>query len=229
LETSLEERIFFGSVYEVAYWYTPGPYLATNNSGWRNVRGDLGGPINYTPTWGAFDGKVDGYDLALFLDAYGKDKYSNKYYWYADFNGDEEIGYFDLAIFIESQKNDKRYYLDGLYSWFANGTRTDGDYTISQWLCAHDVNPAKGHNINFTFWFKPETLAQNNASAEIHYVLDNGTSQTINGTLVCPTQITWYNTYVVASIPENTIAIKIIIHGGSDFEAWVDKTSITIA
>jgi hypothetical protein len=47
---------------------------ADNNytGGWIFVStvGDFGGPVNYSPTYFACDGKVDGYDLALFIEAY---------------------------------------------------------------------------------------------------------------------------------------------------------------
>jgi len=196
---SFEERVF--SVYESWYW-------ANNRQGWRNVRGDLD-----------FDGDCDGDDFALFIYYY-----NGHYDWHADFDGDGDIDGNDLSIFLNSYNYDVLQYLDGIYSWFTNG---GGDYTISQWLCDHDVNAMKGHNINFTFCFKPETVAPN-ARAEIRYVLDNGTDRTINGDWVCGTQITWYNASIKVLLPANTIAIKIIIHGTPNFKAWIDKTSIII-
>jgi len=34
------------------------------------ILGDLGGPVNFVPTFFAFDGEVDGYDFALFIACY---------------------------------------------------------------------------------------------------------------------------------------------------------------
>jgi subtilisin family serine protease len=217
---SFEERLYYASVYNVSYWWS-------NNEGWRNVRCDLGGPINYTPTWGAFDGIVDSFDLSLFIDAYGKNPYGDKYRWYADFNGDGKIDGDDLSIFIVSYQNDNPpQFKDGLYSWYTSG---GGDYNISQWLCDHDVNAMKSCNVTFTFWFKPKTIVNfsSNARAEINCILANGTEIGFISLTTVPTEVKWYSASITTTIPTTTIAIKIIIYGGPNFRAWVDKTFIT--
>lgn len=197
---SFEERILYGHINNVSYWWS-------NKEGWRNVRGDLD-----------FNGDCDRYDATLFRKAY-----MGEYDWHADFNGDGVINYKDATIFNDSYQNDKPYYKDGKYSWYTSG---GGDYTIVQWLCDHDVNAMKGNQITFSFWFRPETLSSD-AYAEIHYVLADGTSQTISNK-TSPTKLDWHYAPIIATIPANTIAIKIIIHGQPNFKSWIDKTSITI-
>lgn len=119
--------------------------------------------------------------------------------------------------------------MDGIYSWYTSG---GGNYTISQWLCDHDANAMKGHEIMFRFWFKPETAvangSKNYARTEIHYVLNDGTQQNKTGNWTYPTQITWYNPSIWVTIPADTIAIKLIIHGEPDFKAWIDSTFMIV-
>lgn len=199
---SFEERILYGHINNVSYWWS-------NNGGWRNVRGDLDsdGDCNYT-------------DAFLFRIAYLGD-----YDWHADFDGDGDIDYIDANIFSASYTHDKPpHYIDGKYSWYTSG---GGNYTISQWLCDHDVNAIKGHNVTFTFSFYPNIL-QNYARAEINYITDTGSNQTRSGEWNYATQTQWYDCKISTILPANTIAIKIIIHGQPNFKSWIDKTSITI-
>lgn len=93
------------------------------------------------------------------------------------------------------------------------------------------IGALKDKEAMFSFWFYPETVAedgsQNNARAEIYYEYD-GSSDTINGVWIAPTELKWWNAYVTASIPTTTTAIKVIIHGTPDFKAWVDVATISI-
>jgi len=219
---SFEERGV--SVYDSWYW-------ANNKAGWREFIGDLdaNGAVNYD-------------DQILFVTAYIS-------YWTepvgfktvddykADFDGDGDIDYDDQITFVtsyirywsDSDRDNRR--IDGAYSWYTSG---GGDYTLSQWLCDHDVNITRGafHIFTFTFSFNPETVApdgtKNYARAEIYYITDTGSSQTIDGSWVYPTELNWYSVSLSISLPTNTLAIKITIHGGPDFKAWIDKASITI-
>jgi len=201
---SFEERGV--SVYDSWYW-------VNNNAGWRNVRGDLDD-----------DGDCDYHDEFLFRKAY-----LGPYDWEADFNGDGIVNYQDLFIFRNSYLYDIPCYADGIYSWYTSG---GGDYTISQWLCDHDVNIIKGHEIWFIFYFRPETVepdgSKNYARAEIFYITDTGSNRTENGPWVYPKELNWYAPLILITLPANTIAIRVTIHGGPDFRAWIDKTSINI-
>jgi hypothetical protein len=199
-------------------------YWSKSGNGWRNVRGDLGGG---NPTqWGLFDGICNYKDLSLFQQAY-TGQYYGPYRWYADLNGDGNVNWQDCSIIINSYNYDTPRYVNGLYSWYTSGS---GDYNMSQWLSDNDVNAIKGHQINFSFWFKPENITayQSNARAEIHYILDDGTYQKIFGNWINATQNTWYNPYVQAVIPTNAIATRIVIHGAPNFKTWIDYTQLVI-
>jgi hypothetical protein len=205
---SFEERV--GSVYESWYW-------ANNKTGWRNLKGDVN-----------CNAKADLSDLIIIANVFGSRPGDPNWNPNADLNGDKVVNNSDLIICsgdFGKPANNK----DGSYSWYTSG---GGDYTLAQWLCDHDVNAMKSHQVTFSFWFKPETAApdrsQNYARAEICYVLANGTAQTINGTWTYPTQVTWYTASITTTLPTDTIAIKIIIHGKPNFKAWTDKTSITV-
>jgi len=78
------------------------------------ILGDLGGPVNYVPTFFAFDGKVNGYDLALFIACYNKEAPPEAMYL-GDLGGpvnyvptffayDGKVDGYDLALFIECYK-----------------------------------------------------------------------------------------------------------------------------
>jgi len=75
------------------------------------ILGDLGGPVGYVPTFFAYDGKVDGYDLALFIQCYrglappeamylgdlgGPVNYVPTFFAY-----DGKVDGYDLALFIQ--------------------------------------------------------------------------------------------------------------------------------
>jgi hypothetical protein len=76
--------------------------------------GDLGGPVSYVPTFFAFDGKVDGNDLALFVQCYkGLAPLEAKYlgdlggpvsYVPTFFAYDGKVDGNDLALFVASYK-----------------------------------------------------------------------------------------------------------------------------
>ena len=81
--------------------------------------GDIGGPVGYppVPTFFAFDGKVDGYDLALFIECYKKQAPPEAMYL-GDIGGpvgypipiptffafDGKVDGYDLALFIQIYK-----------------------------------------------------------------------------------------------------------------------------
>lgn len=78
------------------------------------ILGDLGGPVNYIPTFFAFDGKVDGYDLALFIQCY-KELAPPEAMYLGDLGGpvnyvptffayDGKVDGYDLALFIQCYK-----------------------------------------------------------------------------------------------------------------------------
>ena len=78
------------------------------------ILGDLGSPVNYVPTFLVFDGKVDGYDLALFIQCYKKLGPPEAMYL-ADLGGpinyvptffayDGKVDGYDLALFIQCYK-----------------------------------------------------------------------------------------------------------------------------
>lgn len=93
---------------------------------------------------------------------------------------------------------------------------------MEQWLCDHDVNALKGQQV--TFSFKPDGIG-NNATAEIKYIIENGSETTINGNPVYATE-GWHNVTVTTTLPADPVAIKVIIYFTNDFKTWIDKASI---
>lgn len=78
------------------------------------ILGDLGGPVYYVPTFFAFDGKVDGIDLALFIQCY-KGLAPPEAMYLGDLGGpvnyvptffayDGKVDGIDLALFIQCYK-----------------------------------------------------------------------------------------------------------------------------
>ena len=51
---------------------------------------------------------------------------------------------------------------------------------------------------------------------------------TVHGVWVASTELKWHNTYVTATLPSTTTAVKAIIHGTPDFRAYVDVATLTI-
>jgi hypothetical protein len=207
-----------GSVYWPWYW-------ANNRAGRRELGGDC------YPQSG--DGTVDIFDLNTITNSYGSRPGQPKWNPNADLDGDNNVGLSDLII-VATDFGKVTNRKDGFYSWYTNVDGGGGNYTLAQWLCDHDVNNMKGKQVTFTFWFMPETVApnglQNYARAELYYITDTGSSQTINGAWVYPTQVKWYSASITTTttLPANTKAIKVKIRGQPDFKAWIDKTSITI-
>ena len=86
------------------------------NGGWMFIAdvGDLGSSVDYVPTFFAFDWKVDGYDVALFIQCYRGlapseamclgDLGSSINYVPTFFAFDEEVDGYDLALFIQCYK-----------------------------------------------------------------------------------------------------------------------------
>jgi len=205
---SFEERV--SSVFESWYW-------ANNRAGWRELRGDC------APSGG--DGKVNVYDNRLISRAYGSRPGDPNWNPDADLNGDNVVNILDLRIVsADYRKTANR--KDGSYSWYTNG---GGDYTLAQWLCDHDVNAMKEKQVTFTFRFLLLSDGLGNCSrAEIRYITSTGSDQTVCGSWIYPTQITWYNASITTTLPIDTIAIQIIIHGKPNFKAWIDSASLTI-
>lgn len=211
---SFEQRLMLApGVYGVPYW-------SMNNEGWRELKGDC---YPHPPN-GNGDKKVNGQDLFVVSRAYGS--YPGHPLWnpYADLNGDQKVDGRDVFI-VRRDYGKMTDPVDGSYSWYTSG---GGDYNISQWLCDFDVNYQRGHQVNFTFWFKPESASSGNYTrAEIYYINETGQAH-INGTSVPLTETNWSSTSVTATLPSNTIAIKVIIHGQPNFRAWIDDVSISI-
>jgi len=217
---SFEERL--KSVYEPAYW----DWSNVDND-WRDLRGDVNG-----------DGKCDMKDLGPVANGVGAnhvtDVTSPKYcqYWHPipcnlcphspdyDINGDDKIDMKDLGI-VAREFGKYANCTDGSYSWYTSG---NGTYNMTQWLCDHDVNALKDHQITFSFWFKPNAT-ENKAQAKITYIISNGSQTTISGDWVYATQ-DWHNANITTTLPTNTIAIKVIIHFTDNFQTWIDKTTI---
>ncbi len=67
----------------------------------------------------------------------------------------------------------------------------------------------------------------NCARAEIYYE-HAGSNDTVCGVWVTPTELKWYNAHVTANLSSTTTAVKVIIHGKPDFNAYVDLASFSI-
>ena len=65
------------------------------------------------------------------------------------------------------------------------------------------------------------------ARAEIYYEYAGG-SNTVYGIWVAPTEIEWNDAYITANLPSTTTAVKVVIHGTSDFKAYIDSASLSI-
>jgi len=103
-------------------WPIPGETDIDDNNctdSWALVTkvGDLGGEVNYIPTFFACDGKIDGYDLALFIACYkGPPQCPPNARYLGDLGGpinniptffkcDEKVDGIDLALFIDATKD----------------------------------------------------------------------------------------------------------------------------
>jgi len=197
-----------GGVYRCPPW-------ESNNGGWRNVRGDIDD-----------DGDCDSLDLFKFREAYVKE-----YNWKADFDGDGDVDSYDLFIFRQSYILDIPCRVDGIYSWFTSG---GGDYLMWQWLDFESIQAIGGMQVTFSFWFYPTSVApngsQNYARAEIFYVLYNGQENHVIGEEIHPDQTTWFFASVTVDLPSSIDLhyVEVIIHGPSNFKAWIDQASLTV-
>ena len=115
-------------------------------------------------------------------------------------------------------------------------------YVMSQVLDSDTINAVKGKQITFAFWFLPEFVAsdgsQNYARAEIHYsyIYDDpyhGPRTVLvktTGDWVYPSEMKWHTAFVRSvTLPSNTDAVKVVIHGKPDFKAWIDQTSLSLS
>lgn len=203
---SFEDRL--RTVWGSAHWQT-------NNQGWRELKGDIDG-----------DGKSGLKDYYLFSRSYGSYVGNRSYDWRCDFNGDGKVDPYDNYIFNRDYGKTAIKY-EGAYSWYTAG---GGEYRMWQWLNS-SIELIKGKQINFSFSFRPEYIYVNEteiqARAEICYINSTG-EHWVNGTWFHPTSITWYSLSVIANIPDDTTAIKVVIHGKPDFKAWIDLASLDI-
>jgi hypothetical protein len=195
------------TVWEAAHWKT--------DNGFRRAISDIDG-----------DGKSGPRDWALFSGSYGKTVGDINYDWRSDFDGSGKVGTYDWVLFsIGYGENASR--VDGARSWYADG----GDYSMWQWLNS-SIDLIKVKQINFSFNFLPEYIYVNETEiqvrAESFYTNSTG-EYWVNGTWFHPTSnTTWYKLSVATNIPNNITAIKVVIHGKPDFEAWIDLASLDI-
>jgi subtilisin family serine protease len=211
---SFEQRLQLApGVFEVPYW-------SMNKDGWRELRGDVDG-----------DKDVDIYDITSITSRYGAQIGDPEYDPILDLNGDGIIDIYDVVTATDDYGKQINPH-DGSYSWFTDG---GGIYYVTQWLCDYDVNALKGKQVTFTFWFKPQSPSSGEYTrAEIYYM--NGTWESeidqahINGTWVSLTGADWNSASVTtpSPLPDNTIAIKVIIYGRPNFKASIDDVSVSI-
>ena len=139
------------------------------------------------------------------------------------------------------------YKLDGSYSWFTSG---GGDYVMYRNVVSSCIT---GYNwVSFSFWFRPQTVqsdgSQNYARAEITYkymtggpssvsedsssknssIIQGTYTRTVCGDWVRPTELKWYEAHVKANLPDNTIEVKVTIHGQPNFKAYIDYASYCV-
>jgi len=210
------------SIYESENWLN-------NNGGYRALRGDIWGE------GGAPDGLVDISDVVVIANAFGA--YPGHPLWNSETNpegpdltGDSLVDIEDVvlaAIEFGKYMGQDAYCIDGVYSWYTSG---GGDYQMWQWLDSDAVMALAGETVKFSFSFYPESVAQdgsqNNARAEIYYEYPGG-SNTVYGVWVGPTELNWWNAYVIANLPSTVYLVAVTIHGTPDFKAWVDLAQLT--
>jgi hypothetical protein len=204
---SFEQRLQLApGVYGVPYW-------SMNNDGWRELKGDING-----------DGKCSMADLYAVVLCWGSQIGDPEYDWHCDIDGDGKISMKDLWA-VQSDIFKEANLVDGSYSWYTSG---GGDYNITQWLCDFDINALKGEQVTFTFSFKPKsTSSENHTRAEIYYINETG-QYDATGDWVPLTEANWTSASVTVILPDDTIAIKVIIHGQPNFKAWIDDVSIGV-
>lgn len=208
--------------FEVRDYSIPGngvyecPPWETNNGGWRECRGDVDG-----------NGFTEVKDLLAIVIAYGS--YPGHPNWNpdADLNGDGFVDVKDVNL-ASSDYGNVVHCVDGYYSWYTSG---GGDYEKWQWLDVDDSMALAGETVEFSFSFYPESVSpdgsQNNARAEIYYILNNLQEEnTVLGTWVAPTSLGWWDAHVIAQLPSNVLFLAVIIHGTPDFKAWIDSAEL---
>lgn len=118
---------------------------------------------------------------------------------------------------------------DGSYAWYTSG---GGEYQMWQWLDSEALYDIKGKRVSFSFWFKPDSLTEDfSARAGIYYEqYYNGEKEqsTVWGDWVFPDTSDWYNTHVEDIISGEATDVKVLIHGQTDFKAWIDLASLCI-
>ena len=211
---SFEQRMQLApGVYEVQYWSN------STHHGWRELKGDANE-----------DGHCDWQDQLLLSLAYGSRRGDPNYDWRVDFNGDGKVDYKDLLILAQDYGQTATR-VDGSYSWYITrrGEENLTSTNLTQWLCDFDVNAMKGKNVIFTFWFKPdEVYIGSYACAKIFYINEAG-SELISGFEWPFITTAWKTASVTAAIPEDTMAIKVIIHcRGFNYKVKIDNTSLSI-
>lgn len=202
------------SVYQPEYW-------SINNYGYRVLRGDITG-----------DGYVGVDDIVTVAESFGATPDDPKWNTETnpegpDLNGDGYVGIDDIVMVsgeFGKQMGYDAYCADGSYSWYSDG---GGDYLMWQQLNSDVAMALAGETAKFEFRFYPTSVApngsQNNARAEISYLLTNLESNTVFGAWVTPTSLGWWNACVITQLPSNVIALTVIIHGKPDFKAWLDS------
>jgi len=215
-QESLENWSFEGRDYSI-----PGdgvyrcPPWETNNDGWRECRGDVTG-----------DGRVRVDDVLAVALAFGSEPGDPNWNPDADVNGDGKVRVDDqLIVSLDFGNNGNC--VDGYYSWYTNGS----DYLMWQQLNIDAAMALAGETVIFEFQFYPTSVApdgsQNNARAEILYLLNNLESNTVFGAWVAPTSLGWWDAYIITQLPSNVIALTVIIHGTPDFKSWIDSAKFS--
>jgi len=142
-----------------------------------------------------------------------------------------------------------RRYVDGLRSneWIGL-TLGMGDAYSEDWEhCLSNTQPFDWSEVktilcyaNFegtgtgSFWIDvPYLLKPMPARAEIQYYYGNENNETIYGdwfvpVWIAPNGIDWWNAYVNANLPSDTTEVKVIVHGSSDFKAYIDSASFRV-
>lgn len=209
---SFEQRIQLEpGVYGVQCWSNSTPH------GWRELKGDANE-----------DRSCNWKDQLLLSLAYGSRRGDSNYDWRVDFNGDGKVDWKDVLI-LSRDYGATATCKDGSYSWYITrrGVENLTSINLTQWLCDFDVNAMKGKNVTFTFWFKPELVGiVGYAFAKIFYI--NETGEELISSYKPFLNTTWNILSVTAAIPEDTIAIKVIIHCiGVNYKVRIDKASLS--
>lgn len=181
------------------------------SNGWRDRKGDVNG-----------DGVVNIYDVVIVTGVYGSHPGDPNWDPVCDLNGDGVVDIYDVVM-VTSEYGSEATRLTGAYSWFSNGSPSSN---FTMWQEIDVIHDLRNQTVQFSFYFYPDVTAQI-ATAMIYYATSTS-GQWITGSPKNGTAQQWNQASVTATIPEDAVEIQIWVRGQTNFQAYLDNTTLVL-